>query len=348
VLPQDVRFRTGPANVPAKEHDPNYSLYPRLTRAGLEYYGQPIDLLDGAVPSGRVEIDFLSVNPGGSESRPLLRLRLAYAQVKYDEWTFLAGQDWDVIAPLIPTINDNTLQWNNGNLGDRRPMFKLLWDHDLGGGAVLQFQNAAVLANALDPNDLDGNGYRDNEDSALPGYEGRLGVILPSGLVPCEKVIAGVWGLAAEEVTNTPIGGRTHFSSHGFGADLRLPLAECLTFQGEVWHGANLDDFRGGIGQGVNRTTGQEIEATGGWAELVYRPVSWYQGSLGFSFDDPVDGDLPAVGGRKLNYAWYVGNRFPLGSGLTVGLDYENWTTEYTGFHKGNASWVKLFVAQAF
>ena len=44
------------------------------------------------------------------------------------------------------------------------------------------------------------------------------------------------------------------------------------------------------------------------------------------------------TGGRTLNYAWYVGNRFPVGSGVTLGADYENWTTEYNGFNKGNAS----------
>jgi hypothetical protein len=37
---------------------------------------------------------------------------------------FVAGQDWDVIASVIPTINDNTLQWFCGNLGDRRPMLE--------------------------------------------------------------------------------------------------------------------------------------------------------------------------------------------------------------------------------
>ena len=41
----------------------NYSLYPRLTRFGTEYYGQPIECLDGARASGRLEIDFLTINP---------------------------------------------------------------------------------------------------------------------------------------------------------------------------------------------------------------------------------------------------------------------------------------------
>jgi hypothetical protein len=120
VLPEDPKFKTGPSAVPIRPDQLNYSLYPRLTRVGAEYYGLPIPNLGGAVGLARVEIDFLTSNPGGPESRDLLRLRLAYAQVNCGEWTLLAGQDWDIISPLNPSINDNTLQWNNGNMGDRR------------------------------------------------------------------------------------------------------------------------------------------------------------------------------------------------------------------------------------
>ncbi|MFO0845386.1 MAG: hypothetical protein U0797_23885 [Gemmataceae bacterium] len=111
---------------------------------------------------------------------------------------------------------------------------------------------------------------RDNEASGLPGYEGRLGLIAPS-FVDCEKIYAGVWGvLAISRMNGTlpppllPVPQQTdpvpafsqlanyRFLTNGIGADLRLPLAEDLTFQGEMWYGQNLSDFRGGVGQGIS------------------------------------------------------------------------------------------------
>jgi hypothetical protein len=357
VLPNDPRFRTGPNNnVPIVPNQSNYSLYPRLTRLGLEYYGAPIDSFFGAVPSGRLETDFLTVDPNtaignnnlgiNTESRQMIRLRLAYAKLQIGEFALVVGQDWDIIAPLLPTINDNTLMWNVGNMGDRRPQIEFLWDHDFGTGYRLQVQNSLVLANAINGNDRDLNGLRDNEASGIPGYEGRLGLVLPS-LVPNQSITAGAWGLWAQSVTSVPIVGQTHFPTYGYGFDLRIPICQTLTFQSECFHGKNLDDFRGGIGQGVNPVTGVGIATTGGWAEMVYRPVSWYQGATGFTVDNPVDAEIP-VGGRTKNYAWYVSNRFPVGGGVTLGADYTNWTTDWKGFNAGRASLIKFFMQIAF
>jgi hypothetical protein len=345
VLPDDPNFRLGPLLVPIKPDDFNYSLYPRLTRAGVEYFGPAIDLpcccCTQILPSGRLEIDFLTINPGGPESRELLRLRLAYAQLQLGDWTLVVGQDWDIVAPLIPTINDNTLQWYNGNLGDRRPQMKLLYDHDFGYGYRLQIQNGIALADAINSADIDADLERDNEATGIPGYQGRIGVVLPT--VYCNQVVmAGVWGIWAREETAVPVAGKSQFTTLGFGADLRFPINDYLAVQSEIWWGSNIDDYRGGIAQGINRLTGQEIESRGGWAELVFRPVPWYQGSVGFSIDDPLDSDIP-VGGRTRNYAWYIGTRFPLRGGLTFGMDYQNWTTTYNGFHAGHASLFKFF-----
>ncbi len=387
VLPNDTRFRVGPNAVPIKPNDVNYALYPRLTRLGAEYYGKPIDCLGGAVGGGRIEIDFLTneqpsnavipaLNP---ESRELLRIRLAYVTLTLDEFTLLVGQDWDIIAPLNPSINDNTLMWNAGNMGDRRPQVKFLWDHHLADGAVLQVQNGLALADAVGNPDLEGNGQRDNESFGIPGYEGRLGVVLPSH-VEGEKLLAGVWGvLAISRVNGTlpppaiPVPGQANpqfsqltnqrFLTNGIGVDLRLPLVPGLTFQGEAFAGENLADFRGGVGQGVNLQRRRPIHAHGGWAELVAKPCEWYQVAVGSTIDDPDDGDLAGLNqglfpgfpqgtnvgaGVKLNWSWYVSNRFLLGNGLTVGADYTNWNTEYVAFRAGHASLIKFFLQQAF
>ncbi len=352
VLPDDPRFRVGPGRVPNDPNNFNYSIYPRLTRAGLEYYGKPIEDLANALVGGRIEIDFQTLGfEQNSESRELLRLRLAYLTIRLDEWQLTVGQAWDVIAPLLPTINDNGLNWYVGNLGDRRPMAKLLWDHDLAEEWTLQWHQAISLGNAVAPlTDADQDGLRDQEATGIPAYQARLGVLAPSP-VEGRTIIAGCWGEACmEKETAGPIGTmqRHRFPSYLIGADLRVPLFPWATFQGEAFIGRNLDDWRGGIAQGENLVTGQTILSRGFWAELVCRFVNWHQLSVGYSTDDPLNREVEP-GGRTRNQMWYVGNRFPFGGGrLLFGLDCENWYTTYKGFHLGDATVVKSFAQLNF
>lgn len=346
VLPNDSHFLLGPKQVPMRPHSAAYSIYPRLTRVGLEYYGLPMERLGGAVALARLETDFLTSTPGQSESRQLIRLRLAYGQIKKGEWTLLAGQDWDIISPLNPSINDNTLQWNNGNMGDRRPQVKLLWDHKLDEDLILQVQNGIGLSDAINSSDLDGDGFRDNEAGGVPGWESRTGIIAPSW-VEKKKVLGGVWSILGNTRVNAPIAGRRQFPLYAFGADLQLPLTEWLMFRSEIFHGANLDDYRGGIGQGINVLTGQSIMTTGGWAEVMLQTVPWHQLSLGYSTDDPINRQI-APGGRTLNRSIYIGNRFIGGNGLVCGVDVQDWSTYWNGFHYGQAYLVKTFMQVAF
>ena len=346
VLPNDPTFTTGPNAIPIRPNTTNYSLYPRLSRVGLEYYGLPVARLCDAVPSGRVEVDFQTINPGGTESRELLRLRLAYAQVKGEEWTLLAGQDWDIVSPLIPSINDNGAQWNVGNTGDRRPIVKLLRDHELCNGWIWQFQNGFGMADAINSIDRDGDGYRDNEYWGLPSYQGRLGLIGDSW-VKDRKFIAGMWTMAGNQETNAPFLGNREFPMWGYGFDMQLPLTKRFMFRGEAFQGSNIDDFRGGIGQGVNNVTGETVETAGGWAEVLFQLNDVLIFSTGYSIDDPQNSDIP-VGGRTLNHNWYIGGRYVAGSGLMFGMDFQDWTTEWNGFDAGNAQVVKTFMQLNF
>lgn len=351
VLPDDARFEVGPGKVPNNPNNLNYSIYPRLTRAGLEYYGKPVATFCDALVGGRLEIDFQTLGfEQNVESRELPRLRLAYLTVRIGEWQLTAGQAWDVIAPLLPTINENGLNWYVGNLGDRRPMAKLLYDHDLGDGRVLQLHQAISLGNATQARfDVDRDGLRDQEATGLPAYQARLGALLPSA-VGGRKIIAGVWGqtsMAKETAGAIGTMKRHHFPSYLIGVDLRVPLYPWVTFQGEAFIGRNLDDWRGGIAQGENLTTGQTILSRGGWAEFVFRFIDWHQLSVGYSTDDPLNREVEQ-GGRTRNTMWYVGNRFPVGGGLLFGLDWENWYTTYKGFQQGDAMVFKAFAQLNF
>src|SRR5581483_3749696 len=108
----------------------NFAFHPRLTRFGVDYTGPEVASLGDAQLSGKLELDFEN---GGSESRQIIRIRHAYLQLHKDDFTMLAGQTWDVFSPLFPTVNNDTLMWNAGNLGDRRPQFRVSYDPKIGG-----------------------------------------------------------------------------------------------------------------------------------------------------------------------------------------------------------------------
>src|SRR5262249_29111416 len=121
---------------------------------------------------------------------------------------------------------------------------------------------------------------------------------------------------------------------------------DCLWAKGEGWAGANLSDVRGGILQGINRTTGEEISAKGGWGEIGYKIESWWSISAGWTTDDPDNGDLPS-GGRSLNRVWYIANRFAF-KPIDMGVDFLHWRTEYQGFGDGTDNRVQAFVSYSF
>jgi hypothetical protein len=323
----------GAANLaPSRNHE-NIVFHPRLSRFGIDFTAPAIDALWGAKPGAKLEIDFYNLFPTGAESREYLRLRHAYASLKWDDLSLLAGQTTDVIAQFYPSVNPDFSMWGAGNVGDRRPQFRVEWTPKAGPGNVL-VQGEVGLTGADDNRDLDSNGIRDGEASGVPTVQGRIGYRYP--LWENQMFEMAGWVHYAREKIDSPAGvspgfaaaGRTDFTSEGFGLDLSLPLyQDIVSLKGEVWTGKNLDDIRGGILQGINTTTAQQIRATGGWGELMARPQKWYSLHGGYLFDNPRDGDLPAQA-PKLNSVWYLGGRLYFDP-IEFGLDYLNWTTYF-------------------
>jgi hypothetical protein len=110
-----------------------------------------------------------------------------------------------------------------------------------------------------------------------------------------------------------------------------------------------LDDYRGGINQGVNTFLGEEIKAWGGWAEFIVKPVEWYQLAVGGTLDNPRNGDVRGTAlPRTYNWTYYFGNRFPVGGGLTFAVDFEFWRTGYLGAEEGVAERIEFWMMQVF
>jgi hypothetical protein len=265
---------TAPMAIASERNAEDLTIYPRLSRFGIDFTGPEIASLGGAKATGKAEIDFY--NTPSSESRNAPRMRHAYLKLSWDELSFLAGQTSDVISPIFPVVNPDFVMWGAGNLGDRRPQFRAEWLPKFGPGNFT-LQGEVGLTSADDAQDLDptaSGGFRDGETSGKPTLQARVAYGYP--IWEKQKIELGVWGHRAWEETDTPIGAAVarEFDSHAFGADLTIPLYKDMAWlKGEIWTGENLSDIRGGILQGINTATGGEIESTGGWIELGLRPV---------------------------------------------------------------------------
>jgi len=162
-----------------------------------------------------------------------------------------------------------------------------------------------------------------------------------------QSATIGVSGIYGWLNTDSPVAGRTGFREQLINIDYVLPIARFVSVRGEGWWGRNLSDLVGGIGQGINLITGQEIRSRGGWSELNFKLSRFYSFNPGFTTDDPVDQDIPD-GGRTRNHAFYVGNRIMPSENFLIGIDYLRWTTTFKGFERGLDNRVNIFFAYHF
>lgn len=340
---QSILFITSPDPQAGNTDKGDFTMHPRLTRFGIDYTGPSISRLGDAKLSGKLEVDFQN---GGSESRQVVRIRHGFLKLDWKKLSLLAGQTWDTVSPLFPTVNNDTLQWNAGNTGDRRPQLRLAYESALNEKAKLSLTGGIGLTGAIDSIDLDANGVRDGEQSARPNIQGRVGFSYPSA-AQGQRFAFGVSGLYGVLETGRPVAGRTNFRSQLINMDFTLPLQARLTLRGEGWWGRNLSDVRGGAGQGINVATGREIRGRGGWAETNVKFSRYFAMSPGFSTDDPVDTDVP-TNGRTRNYAIFIANRITPNNNFLLGIDYLWWRTNYKGLLHGTNNRVNIFLQYNF
>jgi hypothetical protein len=337
VIPQQVLPET------TKRNDDQFYLDPRLTRFGVDV--MPVEV-GGSKVGGKLEIDFANFPTGSTESRATPRIRLAYLDVAQDDLGFRAGQDWDVISPLFPAANHEFLMWNAGNLGDRRAQLQGRYAPK---DSSIDLKAALGLTGAVNGQDLDTGasaGLQDGFDSGMPhlqvrgGWKGDL-------LVEKKPTELGIWGAVGQTQTDQFFNGENRFDAWCAGGDFQVPVCASVTFRGEAWTGVNLGDFRGGIGQTVNTTLGNEVSSTGGWAEFVYAHTAKTKFHLGGTIDDPENEDLNA-GNPNRNLAGYIGTVVDWDNGVRTGFDTLYWETEYQGGTSGNMVRFDLYFQYSF
>lgn len=334
-------FITSPDTRAGGTENGDYSIHPRLTRLGIDFNGPTIHTLGDAKLTGKLETDFEN---GGTESRQIIRIRHAYLRLGWKDFSILGGQTWDVVSPLFPVVNNDSLMWNAGNVGDRRPQLRASYEPK--DGKHRYYASGAIgLTGAIDSQDLDANGFRDGEESGLPNFQGRLGYGYALG--PGREASVGFSGFYGFMKTARAVAGRTDFNAQLLNVDFTLPLHTRLTLKGEGWWGRGMSDVRGGAGQGINTANGREIRGRGGWGEATVKLSRYLSISPGFTTDDPVDQDLGS-GARTRNRAFYLGDRISPSANFLIGADYLRWRTDYKGFLSGVDNRVNIFLQYSF
>ena len=278
-------YVAAPDNLTAPDNDV-MSITARESRFGLDFAWKENDFQTDA----RFEFDFygLGVTPANltsQENKAAPMLRHAYAQVTKGRWSLLAGQTSDIISPLVPKTANYTVLWDQGNIGYRRPQFRVstwakLSDHGKVSAAAGIFRTLG--------GDLDGDKIDDGADAGVPTFEGRLAMsakVREKGTM--ELGVSGHYG--TEEYQSA--GDTKKIESWSGNVDLRYTPCDRWELVGEFFVGENLGAYYGGVGQTVNLMK-NEIAARGGWAELSCKPVARLSLNAGYGFDDPDDEDF--------------------------------------------------------
>ena len=295
------------------------SVSARGTRFGInmiapEYNGRKV--------VGRIEGDFCEdLTP----NKYTPRLRLAYIDVAWKNgWSVRFGQDWDTYINFHPSMVDASMLAFLGHTYGRHPQVRLTKETKLGEETSLTFKIA--LQHGRNGSDADLDGQPDENASAVPNVHGSL--VLKTRLLSSRQSTFTISGAYGREKTGENAANPATYRSRFLHGGIQLPLSESLTISGEGWAGDNVDNYLGGIGQGINLAKGTEISARGGWAQGVWTPVKIIKTGVGFGIDDPEDDDLSGDA-RTFNGRVFANVFYSLTDKTTLGLEYSRIYTDY-------------------
>jgi len=315
--------------------DNEFNMTARQTRLGLHIIAP--EIYDWKV-WGRIEFDFYGDASHENKAEPMLRH--AFVELKRGNFSLIAGQTNDLISPLYPYTLNYTVGWSAGNIGYRRAQLRATYIYPLNENTELIGALALARTSGTVNEDLDLDLQNDGEDAGFPTVQARLALAIR--LLTKKFSVFGISGHYGEEEIDWELNPFTlgekqeRVKSWSLNADINLPLTERVSVQGEAFVGYNLDDYFGGILQGVNPTTQEVIKSAGGWLQLSYLHNDKWTYHLGCGIDDPKDNDLSA--GMRNRNQFYFGNVvYSLIPPVDIGVEYSYWKTEYEKKRAGRA-----------
>lgn len=326
--------------------DPTMYFDAKSTRLGATLAGPPVACFGDATFGGRIEFDFqgqyVLPNKGG------VLFRRAIVEIKNEEYRLSAGQDWELLSPLYPGMLNYVPGSGGGNLGYRRAMFRAERYYDVADDLLVTVEGSAdadIVSDFRDDPTIAG------QTAGWPVLEGRVAVTMGERKGPeALPVIVGVSGHVGQQEFDFGSGiAADHVIAEtwSINGELRYPITSRFGIAAEVFAGANLGSYMGGVLQGIDRGTHEAIRSRGGWVDVWYDWVpKKLHSHVGYSIDDPVDSDLTA--GRRYNHFIFGNLTYDVTKDLLVGFEASAWKTLWVGLDDGNTLRFELQTRYSF
>lgn len=290
------------------ENDDEFNMTARQTNLGatISYEGQ-----QGRKVSARFEFDFYG---GGDENKNMPMLRHGYLKVDFNKYYLIAGQNSDIISPLVPMTLNYTVLWNCGNIGYRRPQIQI-------GNAVTR---GIEIIGSLSRNisgDFDHDNNDDGEESPVPTVQMRVSY-------KNQKMNVGVSGHYGKNEYTNKSGKDDRYVSQSFNVHASYSFTPQLSMKGEFFTGKTLNQYLGGIGQGFDIENEKEIESAGGWFNATLAPTGSTSFNVGIGVDRPADDDTVLLE-RKKNMCVFGNVYTKIAHKTTLAFEISRWTTRY-------------------
>jgi hypothetical protein len=274
---------------------------------------------------GELDVDFFGGQQPSTGGRtfPLLRIRKAFAELTWSQFTVLAGQESPPIAEVSPS-SIASIGFpgfaGSGNLWLWIPQIRLSGDLRPMSGVRLGAELAALAPTSGEAQGTFVTQPDAAERSGRPFVQGRVRSRWGAGEQEGEISIGGHYGWLRDST-----GGL--ITSRAVVVSVWTPLAGGFELRGEAFTGEALAGLGGGgIGQNMVRN-GVPVATKGGWAQLNYRAGGWELGAGG-GIDDPDDDDLVAA--SRLRNTTFEGHVILRRLPVVVGLEGRGIQTRYS------------------
>jgi hypothetical protein len=320
-------------NESTNDDDDQFNMTANQSRFGAKINGPKGEVMNA---SGLVEVDFYGPGVGVAENQGRLMMRHAYMKLDWPEKRFniIAGQTWDVISPLLPSTVNYSVGWWTGNLGYRRPQFRLTKELGFVDGGFLKLEGA--LARTI--GDTSVTGTDSGEDAGFPTLQGRASITVPMlGAKEATIGLSGHWG--QEEYDTAASGQDEEFETWSINVDYTQPICKKVAIKAEIFTGENLDAYLGGIGQGVTVSGAnqyEEIGSQGGWIAASLGPWDTKRFNVGLAMDDVERGNVND-GARTLNRSVFGNVYCAVNKQTDIAFELSHWRTQYRGNGDGES-----------
>ncbi len=302
-----------------RDGDDEFNITAKQTRLGVKIQGPDTGNMK---TGGLVEADFYGA--AGAENKFNLLVRHAYMTFDWPDHKFgiLAGQTSDVISPLYPNTLNYTVLWDAGNIGYRHPQVRVTQQLQVRDDMTLEL--AGAIARTI--GDVEIMTFTPGADAGFPTFQGRAGLTFPwFGFKPTTVGVSAHWG--REQYSSDD-----KVDSWSLNLDVLQPICPVVTVKGELYVGENLDDYFGGIGQGVRAgaTESHAVGDRGGWFAVVLGPWDAWSFNVGAGLDDVESGDVD-TDDRTSNRSLFANAIYALNKNADIGVELSQWRTDFKG-----------------